>query len=175
LLGLLTSYSYSNILNLIGYSYSNGGFVFQSLPLQQLEEALVPWRALARARPRNRWLHAIRQALGMTTRQLAKTVGVTQGAVVGAERSEAKDDITLATLRRYAKALDCELVYALVPNRPLQESLEARAEKLARDQVLRVRHSMALEDQQTSNEHHEREVAELRRKLLEGKRSRLWQ
>jgi hypothetical protein len=34
---------------------------------------------------------------------------------------------------------------------------------------------MALENQQTSNEHHEREVAELRRKLLEGKRSRLWQ
>jgi predicted DNA-binding mobile mystery protein A len=172
---LLTSHHYSNIMNLLGYRYSNGGFVFQSLPLQQLEEALVPWRALARARPRNGWLRAIRQALGMTTRQLAKAVGVTQGAVVDAERSEAKEDITLTTLRRYAAALDCELAYALVPNRPLQESLEARAEKLARDQVLRVRHSMALEDQQTSNEHHEREVAELRRKLLEGKRSRLWQ
>jgi head-tail adaptor len=44
--------------------------------------------------------------------------------------------------------MDCQLVYALVPNRPLQESLEARAEQVARDHVLRVRHSMALEDQQ---------------------------
>jgi len=111
----------------------------------------------------------------MTTRQLAKAVGVTQAAVVDAERSEAKDDITLATLRRYATALDCELVYALVPNRPLQESLEARADKVARDHVLRVRHSMALEDQQTSGDTLEREVTELRRRLLEGKRSRLWQ
>jgi hypothetical protein len=32
---------------------------------------------------------------------------------------------------------------------------------------------MALEDQSTSNEHFEREIAELRRKLPEGKRSRL--
>jgi predicted DNA-binding mobile mystery protein A len=129
---------------------------------------------LSRSRPRNGWLRAIRQALGMTTRQLAKFVGVTQAAVVDAERSEAKGDIALATLRRYATAMDCELVYALVPNRPLQESLEARAERVARDHVLRVRHSMALEDQQTSNEHLEREVAELRRNPLAGKRSRLW-
>ena len=148
--------------------------MLQSLPLQHLDRALAPWRALSR-RPKSGWLRAIRQALGMTTRQLAKAVGVTQAAVVDAERSEAKDDITLATLRRYATALDCELVYALVPNRPLKESLEARAEQVARDQVLRVRHSMALEDQQTSNQHFEGEVAELRRKLLAGKRSRLWQ
>lgn len=149
--------------------------MLRSLPAQQLDDALLPWRPLSRSRPRNGWLRAIRQALGMTTRQLAKSVGVTQAAVVDAERSEAKGDITLATLRRYATAMDCELVYALVPNRPLQESLEARAEQVARDQVLRVRHSMALEDQQTSNQHLEGEVAELRRKLLAGKRSRLWQ
>src|SRR5258708_7060324 len=152
-----------------------GGSVLRSLPLQQLDQALAPWRPLGRPRPKGGWLRAIRQALGMTTRQLAKKVGVTQAAVVDAERSEAKNDITLTTLRRYAAALDCELVYALVPNRPLHESLNARAEQVARDHVMRVRHSMALEDQQTSNEHLEHEVAELRRKLLEGKRSRLWQ
>ena len=77
---------------------------------------------------------------------------------------EARDDITLATLRRYAKAMGCELVYALVPDRPLEESLELRAEHIARDQVLRVRHSMALENQQTNQEQLEIEVAELRRK-----------
>jgi predicted DNA-binding mobile mystery protein A len=149
--------------------------VLRNLPMQQLDRALALWRARAHPRPSHGWLRAIRQALGMTTRQLAKSVGVTQSAVVDAERSEAKDYITLATLRRYARAMDCELVYALVPNRPLQESLEVRAEQIARDQVSRVKHSMALEDQQTTQEHLELEVAELRRKLLEGKRSRLWQ
>jgi hypothetical protein len=37
-----------------------------------------------------------------------------------------------------------------------------------------VKHSMALGDQSTGREHLELEIAELRRKLMEGKRSRLW-
>ena len=149
--------------------------MLRSLPLQQLDKTLSLWRSLPRSRPSGGWLRAVRQALGMTTRQLAKAVGVTQAAVVDAERSEAKGDITLTTLQRYAAALGCELTYALVPNRPLQEVVEERAERIAHDEVSRVKHSMALEDQSTGREHLEREIAELRRKLMEGKRSRLWQ
>jgi predicted DNA-binding mobile mystery protein A len=160
---LLNSHSYSEFTML------------RSLPLQQLEKTLGPWRSLPHSRPSGGWLRAVRQALGMTTRQLAKAVGVTQAAVADIERTEAKGDITLTTLQRYAAALGCELTYALVPKRPLGEIVEERAERIARDEVSRVKHSMALEDQSTSQEHLEREVAELRRKLMEGKRSRLWQ
>ena len=149
--------------------------MLRSLPLQHLDKALGPWRSLPRSHPSGGWLRAIRQTLGMTTRQLAKSVGVTQAAVVDAERTEARGDITLATLQRYAAALDCELSYVLVPKRPLTEMVEERADRIARDQVSRVRHSMALEDQRTSDEHLERQIADLRKKLLEGKRSRLWQ
>jgi len=148
--------------------------MLRSLALHQLDKTLGTWRGLPRTRPKSGWLRAIRQALGMTTRQLAKTVGVTQSAVVDVERNEAKGDITLSTLQRYAAALGCEVSYVLVPKRPLQQMVEDRAEQVAREQVVRVRHSMALEDQQTDKEHLEREVAEIRRKLLEGKRSRLW-
>jgi predicted DNA-binding mobile mystery protein A len=149
--------------------------MLRSLPLKQLDSSLGPWRSLPRSRPSGGWLRAIRQALGITTRQLAKSAGVTQSAIVDTERTEAKGDITLATLKRYAAALDCELSYVLVPRRPLQEMVEDRADRIARDQVSRVRHSMALEDQQTSKDNIERDVEELKRKLLEGKRSRLWQ
>jgi predicted DNA-binding mobile mystery protein A len=148
--------------------------MLRSLPLKQLDSSLGPWRSLPRSRPSGGWLRAIRQALGITTRQLAKTVGVTQAAIVDTERTEAKGDITLATLKRYAAALDCELSYVLVPRRPLQEMVDERADHIARDQVSRVRHSMALEDQQTNKDNVERDVEELKRKLLEGKRSRLW-
>jgi predicted DNA-binding mobile mystery protein A len=148
--------------------------MLRTLSLQQLDKSLAPWRALPRSRPGGGWLRAVRQALGMTTRQLAKSVGVTQGAVVDVERAEAKGDITLTTLARYAAALDCELVYALVPTSSLQEMVEERAERVARDQILRVRHSMALEDQATDRGQVKRQIAELRSKLLEGKRSRLW-
>ena len=98
--------------------------MLRSLPLQQLDKTLGPWRELSRSRPSGGWLRAVRQALGMTTRQLANSVGVTQAAVVDAERSEAKGDITFATLQRYAAALDCELAYALIPKRPLEEVVE---------------------------------------------------
>jgi hypothetical protein len=53
--------------------------------------------------------------------------------------------------------------------------LEERAERIAREQVSRVRPSMALENQQTGTDLMEREIAEIRKRLLEGKRSRLWQ
>lgn len=149
--------------------------MLRNLALRQLDETLDRWRALPRSRPGRGWLRTIRQTLGMTTRQLAKSVGVTQSAVMDVERAESKGDVTLATLQRYATALDCELIYALIPKRPMQEAIEERADRIARDQISRVRHSMALEDQLTSKDHSDREVEELRRKLLEGKRSRLWQ
>jgi predicted DNA-binding mobile mystery protein A len=148
--------------------------MLKSLPLKQLDTTLAPWRSLRSSPPAGGWVSAIRQALGMTTRQLANLVGVTQPAVTDAERTEAKGDITLKTLRRYATALECELVYALVPLRSLEETVEARAERIARDQIARVRHSMQLEQQGTSDELLEHEVADLKRKLLEGRRSRLW-
>jgi predicted DNA-binding mobile mystery protein A len=169
----LTCYSYSNTLLLKGYNRSE--LMLKHLAIRQLDQSLLSWRSINRSRPTHGWLKAIREALGMTTRQLAQAVGVSQGAVVDIERSEARDDITLASLRRYAAAIDCELVYALVPKKPLHEILEDRADRVAREQVARVSQSMSLEDQATSTDHQEREIADLRRKLLEGKRSRLWQ
>lgn len=148
--------------------------MLQDLPLKHLDEQLTPWRALPYLRPRAGWLRAIREALGMTVRQFAKTAGVAPSTAQAAERAEAKGDISISTLARYAEALGCEVRYVLVPRQPLQQLVEQRAEAIARAEIAAVHHSMALEDQATSQEQVERQVAELRRKLLEGPRSRLW-
>jgi predicted DNA-binding mobile mystery protein A len=140
--------------------------MFNSLSLPELDKALEPWRALPRALPRDGWLRAIRQVMGKTTRQGADAVGVTQSALVDAERNEARGDITLTTLRRYAAALDCQLFYALVPNRPLHEIVENRADQIAREQLVL--------EPPGSVEQSELEIAALKKRLLEGKRSRLW-
>jgi len=110
----------------------------------------------------------------MTVRQFAKRAGAAPSTVQAAERAEAKGDISLSTLTRYAEALGCELRYVLVPRLPLQQVVEQRAEAIARAEVAAVHHSMALEGQATGQEQVERQVAELRRTLLEGRRSRLW-
>jgi len=148
--------------------------MLQNLPLKHLDEQLASWRQRPYSRPRRGWLHAIREAMGMTVRQFAKTAGVAPSTAQAAQQNEAGGDITLATLSKYAEALGCELQYALVPRRPLLGVIEERAEAIARAQVTSVHHSMILEDQATSKEQVERQVAELRRKLLEGRRSRLW-
>jgi predicted DNA-binding mobile mystery protein A len=93
------------------------------------------------------WVKGIRAALGMTTAQLAKRLNVSQPSVIGLEQSEAKGTIELATLRRAAEALDCTLVYALVPNKPLETMVRDRARVFARNRLGHVAHSMLLEDQ----------------------------
>jgi predicted DNA-binding mobile mystery protein A len=110
----------------------------------------------------------------MSVRGFAKQAQVAPSTIQEIEASEADGRISMAVLNRYAKALDCELRYVLVPRRPLKVALEARAEELAREEVGRVAHSMALENQATSKEFRAWQVKELKRKLLEGPRSRLW-
>ena len=74
-------------------------------------------------RPRGGWVRAVRDALGMNTRQLAQRLGVTHNAVVDLERSEVAGVAKLEALRRADEALDCDLVYALVPRTTLEDTV----------------------------------------------------
>jgi predicted DNA-binding mobile mystery protein A len=93
------------------------------------------------------WTRAIREALGMSTAQLARRLRIKQPSLVALEQSEAKGTIELATLRRVAAALDCTLVYALVPNKPLEKMVRDRARDFVMKRLEPVRHSMLLENQ----------------------------
>src|ERR1700674_5935743 len=99
------------------------------------------------APPVRGWIKAIREALGMSSAQLAKRLGVKQPSVVALEQSETKGTIELAPLRRVAGALDCTLVYALIPNQPLEVMVRDRARTFARRRLEAVEHSMLLEGQ----------------------------
>src|ERR1700690_2672945 len=100
-------------------------------------------------RPPQGWVRAIREALGMSAAALAARMGTTAGAVTRLEQSEAGDRIRLDTLRRAADALGCDLVYLLVPRRPLTAVVHERARELARSQAAAIEQTMRLEDQAT--------------------------
>jgi predicted DNA-binding mobile mystery protein A len=102
------------------------------------------------APPVHGWIKAIRESLGMTAAQLAKRLGIRQPSVVAVEQSEARGAIELATLRRVAAALDCTLVYALVPNKPLETMVRERARAFLRRRLEPVEHSMLLENQKVT-------------------------
>ena len=111
------------------------------------------------------WIKAIREALGMSSVQLARRLGVKQPSVVDIEQSEAKGTIQLATLRRVAEAIDCTLVYALIPNKPLETIVRDRARKVARRRLQPIEHSMLLEAQQVSAKDFEARLDELVRDI----------
>ncbi len=113
------------------------------------------------AAPVRGWIKAVREALGMTTAQLASRLKVKQPSVVAIEQSEAKGSIELATLRRVAEALDCTLVYALVPNKPLETMVRDRARLFARRRRGPVEHSMLLEDQAVTGKDAEKRLDEI--------------
>jgi predicted DNA-binding mobile mystery protein A len=68
------------------------------------------------------------------------------------EKAEASGGISLDTLRRVGRAMDCTLVYALVPNTSLDNFVAKRAEALARRAIAGVSHTMALEDQKVESD-----------------------
>jgi predicted DNA-binding mobile mystery protein A len=108
------------------------------------------WQQLrALARPPRGWIRAIREALGMSAAVLAARLSITASAVTRLEQSEAAGKIQLDTLRRAADALGCDLVYLLVPRRPLDAVVRDRARELAHRHVAAVEQTMRLEDQAT--------------------------
>src|SRR5690349_21813015 len=83
--------------------------------------------------PPKGWVRALRNALGMTTAQLGRRLGVSQPRVVEIEKAEVSGSITLHTLQRTAEALGCRLTYALIPEKPLQDTVRQRAAQLAQE------------------------------------------
>ncbi|HEY0332617.1 MAG TPA: helix-turn-helix domain-containing protein [Stenotrophomonas sp.] len=75
----------------------------------------------AKAVPRGGWISALRQSLGMTLAELGGRMGVSAVSVSKLEESERRSTIQLDSLQRAALALNCEVVYALVPREPLNE------------------------------------------------------
>ena len=64
------------------------------------------------------------------------------------EKSESEDRISLGRLRRIADAMDCELVYVIIPKSgTLLQLAERKTRDEATERVLSVEHSMALENQ----------------------------
>ena len=122
---------------------------FKNLRLKQLDRALEPYRAAREVpRPSKGWIRTIRQALGVSSGELARRLGTSRQLPLQLEKGEAEDRVTLKSLRAAGNALDCDLVYALVPRAgSMQELIENRARAEAKNRVLGVEHSMALENQ----------------------------
>lgn len=118
-----------------------------ALARKQLERRFAPLRDLTLSPPPRGWMKAIREALGMSTRQLAARMGASPSRIPAIEKAEVTGATTIKTLREAAAAMNCTFVYAFVPTKPLDELLHDRAAHKARRDVARLDHTMRLENQ----------------------------
>lgn len=126
------------------------------------------------ARPHRGWIKAIREALGMSTIQLAKRMGVSQPRITALESAELDDSLTLSSLKRAAEAMDCTLVYAIVPKTSLNDLVQKRALDKAKFLMRRLDHTMALEKQSLDDENIREEIENLAQDIIEKKSKLLW-
>src|ERR1700674_1046039 len=94
----------------------------RKLVMQQIDNKMSAYRGMATIPPPGEgWIQAIRTALNMTQEQLAKKIGITPQSLSDFEKREKNGTITLNSLRQVAKALEMELLYAIVSR---EETLE---------------------------------------------------
>ena len=99
----------------------------QKLILEQVDRKILKLKKLDdMSIPPSGWIYAIRQALGMSLRQLGERMGMTPQSVKENETREKNGTISLNALRRFGKSLDMKLVYGFIPG---QDSLEKMIEK----------------------------------------------
>lgn len=145
------------------------------LARQQLDETLRRYRILLESpSPRKGWIRSIRDALGMSGRQLAGRVRLSQQRVAVIEKQELDGSLTLKTLRKMAEGLDCALVFSLVPRKSLEQTFHEQVERIVQDRLARAGHLMDLEGQGLAEEDRRRIREEMVAELLAHPPSTLW-
>lgn len=115
------------------------------------------------APPRAGWIRAVRDALGMSAAELGRRMGVSGATVSEIEAREREGGIRLSTLRRAAAAMDCTVVYALVPRDTLERTVQRRAEQIWAGLQHHTDQTMRLEEQESgwSESARERQLDEI--------------
>lgn len=135
-------------------------------------KALQP--LISAPRPPKGWVRAIRDALGMTAKQLADRIGVAQPRITEMEKAELSGNITLHSLERAAEALGCRVVYALVPEQSLAKTVTERARIVAARKLSGVQQTMDLENQSVRNASIQKNMLDKLVQDLLSKPARLW-
>jgi len=119
---------------------------------EQLDDTLSRFSSIASVnRPIKGWIRAIRDALGMNTRQFAERLGVSKSRIPRIEQDEITGSLTLKTMNRVADTLDCVFVYGFVPRTSLDDTVKKQASIITERRMKRLMHTMNLEDQGLSS------------------------
>lgn len=148
---------------------------FKKLMREQLQANLSDFTKLAhKSIPKKGWVRTIRESLSMSSDVLAQRMGCKRSNITAIEQREIKKTISLETLENVAKALNCTLVYSLIPNEPLNKILENQARLVAQNKIKRINHFMKLEQQGLDPKQLKNQEDDLVQELLQGNLKKIW-
>jgi predicted DNA-binding mobile mystery protein A len=139
-----------------------------------LDQKLLQYSKINFAVPKNGWIKAVREALGMSTAQLGERMKIAASNITILENREISKTTTLETMERAATAMGCKFVYALVPSTSLEEVVQIQAKKSAKALIQEIHHHMKLEKQKVNSEVEKEQVDDLAEEILNKMDSRLW-
>ena len=143
---------------------------------EQLDRKLIKLKELDNVVvPPNGWIYSIRQAINMSLRQLGQRLSITPQSVKEIEEREKLGTVSINVLKQVASALDMTFVYGFVPKEQTLENLiERRASKIAKEIVERTSLHMSLEDQRNSEERIQKAIKEKMETLKKELPKILW-
>ena len=146
------------------------------LLIEQLDAKLFCFREVNNLiLPSAGWTKSVRTALNMSLRQLGNRLNISLQGISDMESREANGTITINTLRDLARGLNMQLVYGFVPNDgSIDAMITARAEEIAKEIVGRTNATMALEDQQNTNERIAKAIAQKTEEIKTEMPKYLW-
>jgi predicted DNA-binding mobile mystery protein A len=132
---------------------------------EQLDERLSRIKPFT-AFNENGWIKILREALGMSSKQLSKRVGIDQSRISRLENAEIEGDLKLSSLKKIAEGLNMRLVYYFVPETSLEQMVYDQARAIAQRRMNKVNQTMRLEDQELSENQKARAFEDLTQKIL---------
>jgi predicted DNA-binding mobile mystery protein A len=148
---------------------------YKKLTLRQLDETLKELKPInTMTVPPKGWVRAIRDALGMSARQLATRLGVNRPRVTRIERDEKQGRLTLKTMQNVAEALGCKFVYGFVPKTSLKDEIRTQARRVAIKRMQRSNQMMRFEAQELSDAEKKKMLDELIDEIVDTMPRYLW-
>lgn len=125
-------------------------------------------------KPKEGWIRTVRTALRMSGSQLGKRVGLSRNRISVLERKEAEGNITLNQLQYLAEQLNCDLTYALVPRKPIEDIIDDRATEITSQSLNANAQNMFLEAQSIDEEAQKRLFNQIKEQVINSCGRALW-
>ena len=142
----------------------------------QLDKKLTSLKVFASSGvPKQGWIKTMRDALGLSARQLGKKAGLDQSRISRLEAAEKDGNLKLSSLQKISKGLGMKFVYGFVPAEPLEEMIKAQAKRIAVKRLKRLSSTMRLEKQELLGEDQKKALDDMIEKICVDQPKDFWE